>query len=93
MAPVLESVLGSLTAEYEKRLLAKEHELKASQRDVKAAQAACKQVQMELYDAHKAQAVNANALPVCEAQPGTDPWLPRPLFDPSWSTDNRQAKR
>jgi len=70
MAPVLESVLGSLTHEYEKRLLAKEHEVKASQHDVKAAQAALKQAQMELYEAHKTMAMNANALPVCEAQPG-----------------------
>lgn len=72
MAPVLENVLCCLTQEYEKRLQAKDHEVKASQHDVKAAQAALKQAQMELYEAHKTLAQNANALPVCETQPGTN---------------------
>lgn len=70
MAPVLENVLVCLTQEYEKRLHAKDHEVKASQHDVKAAQTALKQAQMELYEAHKTLAQNANALPVCESQPG-----------------------
>ena len=70
MAPVLESVLGSLTQEYEKRLLAKEHEVKAAQHEVKAAQTALKQAQGDLYEAHKSLAENANRLPVCDAQPG-----------------------
>ena len=70
MGPVVESVLGSLTQEYEKRLLAKDHEVKAAQHEVKAAQTALKQAQSELYEAHKSLADNANRLPVCGPQPG-----------------------
>ncbi len=87
MAPVLENVLVCLTQEYEKRLHAKDHEVKASQHDVKAAQTALKQAQMELYEAHKTLAQNANALPVCESQPGAacsisnaHPHIPIPLL-------------
>ena len=36
IGPVLEGVLSSLTQEYEKRLLAKDHEVKAAQHEIKA---------------------------------------------------------
>lgn len=70
MGPIVESVLGSLTQEYENRLQAKEHEVSAAQHEVRAAQTALKKAQEDLYEAHRAVAENANLLPVCSAQPG-----------------------
>ncbi|KAK9862343.1 hypothetical protein WJX84_009346 [Apatococcus fuscideae] len=64
MGPVLESVLGSLTQEYEKRLLTKDQEVKASAQRVMALQA-------ELMDAKAALAEGSRCLPAPEPSPGT----------------------
>ncbi|KAK9837800.1 hypothetical protein WJX74_005282 [Apatococcus lobatus] len=63
MGPVLESVLGSLTQEYEKRLLTKDQEVKASAQRVMALQA-------ELMDAKEALAEGSRCLPAPEPSPG-----------------------
>ncbi|KAK9806220.1 hypothetical protein WJX72_005827 [[Myrmecia] bisecta] len=63
MGPVLESVLGSLTQEYEKRLLAKDHEVKASQAQIE-------QLKAELYDVRSAMAESAHMLPAPEIHAG-----------------------
>lgn len=59
MGPVLESVLGSLTQEYEKRLLAKDHEVKAAR------------LQLEHFkrEAHEAQAALTDARRMLPAPP------------------------
>uniref|UniRef100_A0A061S3R0 Kinesin family member C2/C3 n=1 Tax=Tetraselmis sp. GSL018 TaxID=582737 RepID=A0A061S3R0_9CHLO len=61
MGPVLESVLGSLTQEYEKRLLAKDHEMKTMQDSLQAEQARRRALESELNLAK-------NALSLAEAQ-------------------------
>lgn len=63
MGPVLESVLGSLTQEYEKRLLAKDHEVKAAQQQLAT-------VRHELAEARELAAENARLLPAPEIHPG-----------------------
>ncbi|KAL0030034.1 hypothetical protein WJX79_002301 [Trebouxia sp. C0005] len=63
MGPVLESVLGSLTQEYEKRLLAKDHDLKCSQ-------AQLEHIRHELAEAKRIQAEGSNLLPAPEAHEG-----------------------
>jgi hypothetical protein len=63
MGPVLESVLGSLTQEYEKRLLAKDHEVKAAQQQVAA-------LHYELAEVQAKAAETMRMLPAPEVQPG-----------------------
>ena len=79
MGPIVESVLGSLTQEYENRLQSKDHEVSAAQHEVRAAHTALKKAQEELYEMHKAVAENSNLLPVCSAQPGVLTDYPSPL--------------
>jgi hypothetical protein len=74
MGPVLESVLGSLTQEYEKRLLAKDHEVKAAQQQLAA-------LRHELAEAREYAAENARLLPAPEVQPGASHVRPYPLTD------------
>lgn len=69
MGPVLESVLGSLTQEYEKRLLAKDHEVKAAQQQLAT-------IRHELAEARELAAENARLLPAPEIHPGVNASLP-----------------
>lgn len=73
MGPIVESVLGSLTQEYERRLQEKEHEVSAAQHEVRAAHKALKLAQAELFEAHKTLEDSSNLLPVCSDQPGGAP--------------------
>jgi len=76
MGPVLESVLGSLTQEYEKRLLAKDHEMKMVQEQLASEQARREATEAELAAAREAAegaaatsaAASADAMASAEAE-------------------------
>eukprot|EP00873_Tetraselmis_striata_P027607 jgi/Tetstr1/447871/TSEL_035181.t2 len=68
MGPVLESVLGSLTQEYEKRLLAKDHEMKTVQEQLAAEQARREAAEADA----RAAVAEAEARVAAEAAAGAD---------------------